>query len=147
MIGYLSVKKILDKYIGGILIINDKGIPVEFKYTEPIIPTAIQKIIYGSSLEEYLSTEIIGKTLIEKIENKPEIIFVDSQELLSLENVVFLAELKTPAEESLEINNRYFKIIPLKENIKSILIDISEKIDITEPFSRLEKALNYVCES
>ncbi|EKF49321.1 hypothetical protein H17ap60334_06064 [Thermosipho africanus H17ap60334] len=120
---------------------------MEFKYTEPIIPTAIQKIIYGSSLEEYLSTEIIGKTLIEKIENKPEIIFVDSQELLSLENVVFLAELKTPTEESLEINNRYFKIIPLKENIKSILTDISEKIDITEPFSRLEKALNYVCES
>lgn len=147
MIGYLLVKKIENKYIGGILIINEKGIPLEFKYTEPIIPTGIQKIIYGSSLDEFLSTEIIGKTLVEKAENKPEIILVNNPELIFSENMVLILESKTPTEDSIEINNRFFKVTPLNDSIKEKINNIAEKIDITEPFSRLEKALNYVCES
>ncbi|ABR31276.1 hypothetical protein SU69_07240 [Thermosipho melanesiensis] len=147
MIGYFSVRKINEKYLGGILIIDERGIPIEFKYTEPITPTGLQKIIYGSSLEEYLSVEIIGKTLIEKIENKPEIIFVNDPSLTFKENIVLIIEINTSSSETIEINNRFFKITPFNDTIKGKILEISEKIEITEPFSRLEKALSYICES
>ncbi|ANQ54327.1 MULTISPECIES: hypothetical protein [Thermosipho] len=145
MIGYFSVKKINEKYLGGILVVDERGIPVEFKYTEPITPTPLQKIIYGSSLEEYLSVEIIGKNLVEKLENKPELILVNDPSLTFKENIVLLLE--TKSSFNVELNNRYFKVTPFNETIKDKLLQISEKIDITEPFSRLEKALNYICES
>lgn len=81
MIGYLSVLKIEDKHIGGMLVVNDLGIPVEFKYSEPITPTKLQEIIYGSSLEYYLHTEIIARGLIQKLENRPELILTQDSSL------------------------------------------------------------------
>ena len=33
-------------YLGAILITDFKGFPLEFKYTDPIVPTKIQQILY-----------------------------------------------------------------------------------------------------
>lgn len=66
MIGYLSVKKIDEKHVGGLLVVDESGIPHEFKYTDPIIPNQLQKILYGKSLETYLHVEIISKSLLKK---------------------------------------------------------------------------------
>jgi len=85
VIGYLSVLNIKNKHIGGILVINDLGIPVEFKYSEPVTPTKLQEIIYGSSLEYYLHTEIIAKGLIQKVENRPEFILTQDSSLYLIE--------------------------------------------------------------
>ncbi|QTA37846.1 hypothetical protein JYK00_09005 [Thermosipho ferrireducens] len=153
MIGYLSVKKLDNRYIGGLLIVNERGIPVEFKYTDPIIPTGLQKIIYGSSLEEYLSSEIIGKGLLSKIENQPEFVLVDDQRLIIDKKTFLLNEVPgsrvQETENLLKINNRFFRVSGL-ENPASIvekIKELTEKMDVLEPFDRLEKALNFVCES
>jgi len=58
--GYLGIEKKSDEtYVGGILISDYYGIPVEFKYTEPIKPTNLQKILYGKSIEKYLTVDVL----------------------------------------------------------------------------------------
>lgn len=159
MIGYLSVKDLQNKHLGGILIINEYGIPVEFKYSEPVTPTKLQEIIYGSSLEYYLHVEIIAKGLIQKIENKPEMILVQDPTLLFDKNVIMLAllpqivqEKKEESEVVVNVNNASLRITfsentKIDENIVQKIVEYTNKIDIVEPFDRIYKALEYICES
>lgn len=160
MIGYLSVKKIDDKYIGGLLIVDESGIPYEFKYTDPIVPTPLQRILYGKSLESYLNSEVIAKSLLKKIENKPEIVFTDNSILTnSSENVFFVVQ-TVPSVEQIDQPNTDECIIQFgagairisssreitKEKLER-LKQLVEEIDILEPFQRLQKALEYICKS
>ncbi len=159
MIGYLVVEEINGKHIGGIMVTNELGIPQEFKYTDPIVPTALQKIIYGNSLEFYLHTEIIAKSLVQKLENKPEVIFVDETKLLFDKSIVFISLLPQTVQEKKEGNEAIINLegktvrVMLTENsvIDDRLIDkireLGTQMDIFEPLSRVRKALEYVCES
>lgn len=67
-IAYLDSRKIEGKFIGGLLSVDERGIPVEFKYTDPVVPNELQKILYGSSIDTYLKGELIAKTLLKKME-------------------------------------------------------------------------------
>ncbi|MGQ9855464.1 MAG: hypothetical protein ACUVQF_01890 [Fervidobacterium sp.] len=159
MIGYLSVKNIDGKYLGGILIVNDYGIPVEFKYSEPIAPTRLQQIIYGNSLEYYLNTEIISKGLIQKLENRPELLLVEDPMLLFDKNIVMVTLLPQMVNEKVDgneavvnVNNKSLRITfpenaKVEDSLVQKIVDLSQKFDIFEPFDRIEKALEYVCES
>ncbi|MGB9614569.1 MAG: hypothetical protein ACP5KD_07125 [Fervidobacterium sp.] len=159
MIGYLSVQKIDTKHLGGALVINDFGIPVEFKYSEPVIPTKLQEIIYGSSLEYYLHVEIIAKGLIQKLENRPEVLLVEDPTLLFDKNLVLLTMLPQTVPEKRENNevivtvgSKSFRITfqesaKVDDSIIQKIIEYANKIDIMEPFERIQKALDYICAS
>ncbi len=159
MIGYLLVKKIENKHLGGILVINDIGIPVEFKYSEPVTPTKLQEIIYGNSLEYFLHVEIIAKGLVQKLENRPELILVNDPNLVFDKNIVMITflpqvvpEKKENNEAIINVNNSSIRITfqensKIDENIIRKIVDIATRIDIIEPFDRIERALEYICES
>ncbi|MDM7320640.1 MAG: hypothetical protein P3W91_002795 [Fervidobacterium sp.] len=159
MIGYLSVMNIDGKHLGGVLVINDLGIPVEFKYSEPVTPTKLQEIIYGNSLEYYLHAEIIAKGLVQRLENKPEVILVQDPTLLFDKNTVMVTLLPQPVSEKKEsneavvnFNNKSIRITfpenaKVDDNVVQKILDYASKIDIMEPVDRVEKALKYVCES
>ncbi|ODN30902.1 hypothetical protein [Fervidobacterium thailandense] len=159
MIGYLAVTKIDNKHLGGFLVVNDIGIPVEFKYSEPVTPTRLQEIIYGSSLEYYLHVEIIAKGLIQKSESRPEVILVQDPNLLFDKNIVYVsalpqgvAEKREASEAIINLSGMSLKLM-VSENFKlddtviEKIRELSSKIDILEPFDRIERALEYVCES
>ncbi len=160
MIGYLSVKKIDEKYVGGILVVDESGIPHEFKYTDPIVPTTLQKILYGKSLEGYLNTEVIAKSLLKKLDNKPEVVFTDNSVLIDAAENVFFAVASVSSTEQIEQPSPDECIIPTSigairfTSAKEIpqdklekLKQIAEEIDLLEPFQRLQKALEYICRS
>ncbi len=158
MIGYLSILNIGGKHIGGLLVVNEYGIPMEFKYSEPITPTKLQEIIYGSSLEFYLHTEIIAKGLIQKVENRPELILVQDPSLLFEKNIVMITILPQMVQEKQEnnevivnLNKKSIRItfqegIKIDDSVVQKIVDYASKLDIIEPFDRIEKALEYVCE-
>ncbi|MDR2641478.1 MAG: hypothetical protein LBC74_01660 [Planctomycetaceae bacterium] len=52
--------------IGGYLVLNQAGRPLEFHCTNPIKPSKTQEILFGIALEPYLYGEQIAKTLISK---------------------------------------------------------------------------------
>ncbi|MDN5342272.1 hypothetical protein OF820_01910 [Oceanotoga sp. DSM 15011] len=162
MIGYFKIYKSEDeKFTGGILILNNKGLPVSFKYTEPIKPGKIQKIIYGKNLKSYLANEIIGQKVLENVENL-EIIFINDPEIKDMidteKNICFINEVFSNNETKLNQKEAYVSISDNKslklQFIKEIgsdlfqeIIKISEIFDIYEPFQRLSEALNHICYS
>lgn len=161
MIGYFSIyKNDNEKYSGGILFLNNKGLPTSFKYTTPIQPGKIQKIIFGNNLKSYLASEVIGKQLI-KEENDLEFIFVDDSEILDfIETDKLLICIKESfqnketfhkdKEAVIALNNKGFKLTFSKDPGKDLfnqIVSISELFDLYEPFERLKEALKYVCSS
>lgn len=160
-VGYISAKKIDEKYVGAVLIVDELGIPQEFKYTEPVSPTPLQKILYGKSLELYLTVEIIAKSLLKSVEQKPEIFLTDNISLVEASDQVYYVSpystSKLEQSQSLEPNEC---VIPLQnESLKFVsksnltqdkiekLKKIVEEFDVMEPFQRLSKALEFVCRS
>lgn len=70
-------------YIGGSMITDGRGLPVEFRYTEPIQPSKIQQILYGDRLSAYIKRDVITETLIKNMENKFKCLLVEDENLLS----------------------------------------------------------------
>jgi hypothetical protein len=158
--GYLGIEKKSDEtYIGGIIISDIYGIPVEFKYTEPVKPTNLQKILYGKSIEKYLTVDILAKKLLMSIQEKPRFILVKDMSLLQTQSkfpVIFIESIKKETNEASENDDRYrtdmigkeYKIVyvnTLTSEEYQWLTSISKEIDIIEPFSRLKEALDFVC--
>ncbi len=161
-IGYMMVLRMDENgYLGGIMVTDAYAIPLEFKYSEPIKPTGLQKILYGSSIEKYLMVDVIAKKLIQNVQEKPKFILLDDSRLLGLQSkspIIYIAnssknEKEKESDELREGLNTEeleagFKIVytgTLTSEDMKWLERLSDEIDILEPFQRLKEALKYVC--
>ncbi|RAO98915.1 hypothetical protein PW5551_07505 [Petrotoga sp. 9PW.55.5.1] len=162
MLGYFSLyKSDEEKYSGGLLIMNENGIPVSFKYTEPIKPTKIQKIIYGNNLKNYLAFQILNNNELYKPFDI-DLILTDDSDLLNYididKPIMFIVEISSdkgfgvkekegaiPLNEEKSLKFYSTKIVDsvLLKKLKSYV----EVFDIFEPFTRLKEALIYICSS
>ena len=73
-------------HIGGLLITNQKGRPLEFQCTTPVKPNRTQEILFGQSLRAWLLGELIGSTLLDRVSIKPNVIITSDPNLLELRN-------------------------------------------------------------
>jgi len=82
-LGFLSVLSPSDVgFVGGYLILNGVGRPLEFHCTTPVKATRAQEILYGNSLKPYLFAEQIAPALVAKAKTPVALICVDRWELL-----------------------------------------------------------------
>ena len=158
--------------IGGVLVTDEKGFPLEFQYTDPILPTKIQRILYGASLDKYLKVDVILDNLLKVLTNKVDFIIVEEDQMLEYDNSkadivrivpVNSADIKIEAEIQKNKENEYFmqfsKIrqpvrVQFQKNIEEtdgLFIKISEAIktvskyiDVTEPQVRVSKSLDLI---
>ena len=75
-------------FLGAVLVTDATGHPLEFSYVDPIRPTRMQRILYGRLLEEHVKKDLIARKLLEGLAHKPDITFVDTDELLALQRKV-----------------------------------------------------------
>src|SRR5216117_3156178 len=71
-------------YLGGYLVTNLWGRPLEFRLSSAVQPNRIQQILYGHSLEPYVCGDLIGKTLIDKTTTPAQAILTDTPAALDL---------------------------------------------------------------
>ncbi|MFK7817554.1 MAG: hypothetical protein AB8G99_02450 [Planctomycetaceae bacterium] len=84
-LGFLTTLDVDQKgLVGGLLITNRFGRPLEFQCTAPIKASRTQEILYGQTLRPYLKCDLIGKTLYEKASVKPHVVLTEDPELLDL---------------------------------------------------------------
>lgn len=168
LIAYFKMYSEKDNYLGGMMVVDERGIPVEFKYTDIITPTKLQKVLYGEVLGKYLKEEVIMGNLVEKLENKADIYFVDKLENQVLEKFVQVGVgvLKDSQNKPLENAGEYQfvkeneAVIQIDERLNPIRIMFEEgrgeelvakvvslKLEgnALEPFDRVEEALRLIC--
>lgn len=159
-LGFLTVFQEGTSYLGGYLVTNSWGRPLEFRLSTAVQPNRVQHILYGSTLQEYLCADLIGKTLIDKCAATIQILFTDSLTALPIRSrleipvvgvvpqddpsVAFL-----PAERVARISNDR-STVPLlydprqvgdADRIRDLLERVDPGMDVSEPFTRIREAM------
>lgn len=149
-----------DGFIGGLLVTNEVGLPLEFRSTEPIIPTVGQRILYGNTLEPHVKVDLIADTLFKESKEKPHILLTDEKLLLQLQPRVEIPvvwvrsqELGWEDESMAMIGSTRFPGIVVKvhdeykerlSEVQKLLLGSAEKMDLLDPFERIHRALEEV---
>jgi hypothetical protein len=170
-LGYIVVEGAEGQFRGASLVVDFRGIPMDFRYTDPIRPTRLEKILYGNALEVYLREELILESLLGAVEMKPLIWISREADLLAplkaiaKGKVLFLAPSSHPPMEaagnveSTGESGSVYRIqadsvsAPLRaafaENtredevrqIAGLLVEAAKTMELLEPFGRIQKAL------
>lgn len=89
MLGFLTVLAHDELgLVGGYLILNAAGRPLEFHCTAPVKPNRAQQILFGPTLEPYLYGEQIGQTLVSKGSIAPVAVYTDHERVLAVRDYV-----------------------------------------------------------
>ena len=154
---------------GGYLVLSRSGRPLEFHCTAPVRASRAQKILYGPTLEPFLYGEQIGRTLIANSKLQPSAVLTNSRPVLAAGQftqmpVVLIgsnsgdgnnrpvAPSEMPLSQTLSQATvtptsvkvgEYFVELPAGDHATIIkqLREISQQIDLLEPFDRIDEAI------
>lgn len=106
-LGFLTVVQENGGYLGGYLVTNSWGRPLEFRLSTTVQPNRVQQILYGPTLKPYIYADLIGKTLVEKTTVAVQLLITDCEPLLDLRlhiptPIVWLAATDDPLAQALE---------------------------------------------
>ena len=91
-LGFLTAIEDAERgFVGGLLVTNRFGRPLEFQCTAPVKPNRAQQILYGPTLRPFVLGELLGRTLLDKIGVKPHLVLIESDEILDLRQHVPMA--------------------------------------------------------
>jgi hypothetical protein len=170
-VGYFCHLRIEEKHMGAILITNHIGIPLEFKYTEPVTATRLHKILYGSVLDRHLHTTVIRDRLGSEIRTLPDFFITpyDEKEYLGPiadREVMAVQKCSLPPAEltgafsrirereviiELQDEPMFLRLAfstsdeSLQHNMVIWIQEISRTMDILEPLDRISTALTSLC--
>lgn len=158
-LGFIAAVEVEGRgHVGGLLVTNHNGRPLEFQCTTPVKPDRTQEILYGKMLRPWLLGELIGKTLMDRVSIKPDMVFTSDSDILELRNHV-----KTPvactSEESANVDAARAAAASTKdmggrrlrfheahqhdgEFVNKQIHLIPGQADLEEPLERVHEALN-----
>ena len=83
-LGFLTVVEHAELgLLGGYLLLNAAGRPLEFHCTAPVKPNRAQEILYGPTLRPFVYGEQIGQTLLNRSKLTPLVVCTDSEPVLA----------------------------------------------------------------
>lgn len=161
-------------YLGAILITDYKGFPLEFRYTDPIVPTKIQQVLYGEGLEKYLKIDVITDSLIKALSADMSVLFVQDEDLLYYKSdsipivrlsATKMSPLSTPGDyQKIKHNEILLQTAHAQsparllfredfnaegevfDSIIEKLVQAGNFMDIDEPLNRVQKTIDLICE-
>jgi hypothetical protein len=142
-------------WLGGYLVTNAWGRPLEFRLTTAVQPNRVQTVLYGPTLSEYIHADLIGKTLVEKTSVKPDLIVTDAADALGLRSRVNIPVLALrPGAEPPPADARPFSharssvglLLPARfaadePAVMQWLERVDPAVDLAEPFARIREAV------
>lgn len=150
-LGFLCVQQEPNGFVGGYLVTNAWGRPLEFRLSSAVQPNKVQAILYGDTLPRYLCGEIIGKTLVDKTSTPAQWILVDNAMTLDIRLRVDIpiALWRAPidaddAAPGLLVQPRIFCHKDYPQDVAKLResIDKLGSFDFAEPFARIREAMN-----
>lgn len=171
-IGYAVVDGIDGTFRGALLVTDYRGIPVDFRYTDPITPSKIEKILYGNALDVYIKEELILESLVGGAEASPALwickdpsLMASLADLVKTKVVVLSSSGRAPLDATGDMekqNDPATYIVqadgvsaPLRftlpaanareedgRAVTDILVEAAATMDLLEPFSRMNRAMD-----
>lgn len=165
MLGFLTVRHHADHgYFGGYLIVNRIARPLEFHCTMPVKPSRAQALLYGPTIDDFVCGEQIAKALTTKAKLKPQLVLTDCSSVLAMSLVSELAVARLVHDElsqsvasglrlpqsntggaNIRCHDGEFQVPEAskltQDSLQSILDELSDNFELTEPFQRVSEAL------
>ena len=147
-------------YMGGYLVTNQWGRPLEFRLSTAVQPNRVQQVLYGGTLEPYVCADLIGKTLVDKTAVPAGLILTDFAPALDLRlrlesPVVWLAPPDDPA--AAKMTEAGLCVRPAANGrgailchprfpadvavVREMLERVDGMVDPAEPFARIREAM------
>jgi len=157
-LGFLTVLHEASGYLGGYLVTNLWGRPLEFRLSSAVQPNRVQQILYGGTLQPYICADLIGKTLVDKAGVPVQLVVTDREVVLELRQkldipVVWLA----PADEVWAKVNDAAVVSPAAngrgpvrchprftgdvESVRELMQRMDGAVDLAEPFGGIREAI------
>jgi hypothetical protein len=158
-LGFLTVLHEPAGFVGGLLITNGWGRPLEFRLTSAVQPNRVQQVLYAGTLERYVYADLIAKTLIDRAGVALQLVVTDRPVVLDVRPhldvpVVYVAAQDDPRAKSLAAegagalpavagrgpvvcNPRF----PADVAASREVLSRAEGLDLVEPFDRIRGAI------
>jgi hypothetical protein len=159
-LGFLTVLHEANGYLGGYLVTNVWGRPLEFRLSTAVQPNRVQQILYGGTLQAYVSADLIGKTLVDKAGVPVQLVLTDREPVLDLRlrlevPVAWVAVPGDPAAAALAAQGAevrpardgsgpvlcHRRFAPDVAVVRPILDRLEGNLDLAEPFGRIREAM------
>ncbi|MBQ7593474.1 MAG: hypothetical protein IJU48_03850 [Synergistaceae bacterium] len=173
LLGYILIEGTETQLRGATLITDAKGFPEDFTRTEPFRPDQLARILYGNSFGKYAKESLILESLLDAVEKQPQLWICNDSEILtplhekSRIKTVLLEEsphvpldaaghIETTADPGVFLLQVEANGAPLRaefpdgtrsdevEQVALILTEAAETMSILEPFTRLQRAMNFL---
>lgn len=127
--------------VGGMLVTDNTGIPLEFLITSAVRPTRAQQILYGNRLKSYIAINLCGTQLLNDIKTKPKAVFVHDEFMLGVSAHTSIPVLMLQQTEQLGSVAVQPTVIPPRNKPEyADVIDLSSlNADMIDAFNRIEK--------
>lgn len=149
--------------LGGYLLLNKAGRPLEFHCTSPVKPNRAQEILFGPTLDAYLYGEQIGQTLVAKGTIAPALICTNHPAALAVREFVAcpVALVEEPAGKHYRVDAAHS--LPAKHFLcerggdrvslssadrddrtqaEACLANLADGFTLSEPFTRILAAMD-----
>ena len=147
-LGFLSVLREPGGYVGGYLVTNRWGRPLEFRLSSPVQANKVQQILYGPTLEPYMCADLIGRKLLEKTAVPVQYLFTDQAAALDirlhLELPVGLLLADAQEMPGPGVNDHvccHAQFPKDVEALRDLLEQLGKSFDLADPFLRIREAL------
>jgi hypothetical protein len=148
-LGFLTILQEGNGYLGGYLITNIWGRPLEFRLTTAIQPNKVQQILYAGTLAPFICGELIGKALLDKASLPVQVVLTDCASAMDLRlrvetPVVCLAAegegVRAPGGKGvLRCHTRFPGDLAC---LQGLLQTLDAEFDLAEPFGRIREAIS-----
>ncbi len=139
-------------FLGGALVVNQRGRPVEFHCTDTLLVSRAEEILYGATLRPHLFCERLGAALLAKIAAKVEVVLINQPELAPLGDsstppVVFVTASDAASAEEDPAGSEPLPIrldqvaIEVRDQVTDRLSTLARTIALAEPFTRIVDAM------
>src|SRR5688572_22064147 len=147
-LGFLTVLEESSGFLGGYLVTNVWGRPLEFRLSTAVQPNRVQQVLYASTLRPYVCADLIGKTLVDKAGVAVQLLLTDTDAVLDLRHKVDVPVVWVGGDESagpvvlppragrgaLVAHRAYPDDVP---RVRELLAGLEGLLDLAEPFSRI----------
>jgi hypothetical protein len=174
LLGFLTVEQTGDErgYVGALMITDANGYPLEFRATTSVKPSAVQRVLYGGSLESFVSIELCAKKLLKECRRSPVVVLTPDKMFLRIPTddspcpVVFIrragevVKAASPGDETPAVHgNVEPKSSPFEAIVYEAYVDPEaqtrmarlletclEQFDLIEAFERMRAALSILAQ-
>jgi hypothetical protein len=126
--------------LGGLLITDNTGIPLEFIVTTAVRTTHAQRILYGKRLRSFIAVNLCAKQLLQDVKTTPKVVFVREEWLLNIHRLTTIPVLQlVPTEQLGDLAGRPSVVPPENHPEYTEVLDLTSlDTDMVDAFERIE---------